>query len=147
MNAIEAKIKKLESFKASINDKIRDIIKANEVTILNYNRENQLFELGETSEGIKISSYAPYTRLTIVNKQIKKQPVDRVTLKDTSAFYTGFYIIYEDDQFTIWSNDKKTTDLVTKYGIEIFGLSNDNIAKFSHSYVYEKLKQDLATEL
>jgi hypothetical protein len=76
-----------------------------------------------------------YTFATVAIKKQKGQPSDRVTLKDTGAFYQGIYAQVSVDRLEIGSNDGKTTALMNKYGAEIFGLSDT----FKREYLRENL--------
>jgi len=90
--------------------------------IAQLNRE-QLFA-GEYEDGSAISP--GYTRFTILQKQIKGQPYNRVTLKDTGEFYSRLYLILKGKTYDFFSDDSKTLDLVKKYNKsgDIFGLTN-----------------------
>ena len=65
----------------------------------------------------------PYAPFTVRLKKQKGQPSDRVTLKDTGDFYEGFIVERKGDSVIFTSTDWKTSDLVEKYGKDIFGLS------------------------
>lgn len=88
----------------------------------------QLYD-GEYTNGNQISP--AYTPTTIKIKTAKRQPADRVTLKDTGAFYEGIKsnVNISSKSVVIDSTDSKTTDLKVKYqsgSDEIFGLSTDS---------------------
>lgn len=55
-----------------------------------------------------------------------KAPMGVVDLKLTGAFYEGFNIQVEGEGYRVTSRDGKTSDLVSKYGREIFGLTEDS---------------------
>lgn len=88
----------------------------------NLQRE-QLFS-GENEKGEKI--LPEYAARTIAIKNKKGQPTDRVTLKDTGAFYRDMFIDARKDEYIIDSADEKSASLQKKYGVEIFGLNEQN---------------------
>lgn len=135
MNPIQTLIKAFSSFEREQNEVIKSAIQENEHILVDMNT-NQLWE-GKTSTGVSIASYAPYSPYTIAIKKAKNQPYDRVTLRDEGDFYSGFYIEYGDEEFTINSKDGKADMLSFNYGDEIFGLSDDNKAEFAREYLLE----------
>ena len=118
---------------------IQDIIFENEAYIVDMNAEEQLFEQGINRLGVDIMDYRPYTPLTIAIKEEKGQPTNRVTLRDEGDFESSFYLEVGDKQFEIKASDFKTEDLIKKYGRQILGLTNENIAKLIWQYVYPDL--------
>ena len=120
---------------------VRDIIDSGEVTafIIVANAEEQLFEQGINRLGVDIMDYRPYTPLTIAIKKEKGQPTNRVTLRDEGDFHSSFYLEVGDTQFEIKAADFKTEDLIKKYGRQILGLTNENIAELIWQYVYPDL--------
>ena len=118
---------------------IQNIIWDNEAYIVDLNAEEQLFEQGINRLGVEISDYAPYSPVTIAIKEAKGQPTNRVTLRDEGDFESSFYLEVGDKQFEIKASDFKTEDLIKKYGRQILGLTNENIAKLIWQYVYPDL--------
>ena len=118
---------------------IQNIIWDNEAYIVDLNAEEQLFEQGINRLGVDIMDYAPYSPLTIAIKEEKGQPTNRVTLRDTGDFEASFFLEVGDKQFEIKASDFKTEDLIKKYGRQILGLTNENIAKLIWQYVYPDL--------
>lgn len=139
MNQIEELIAKIIELRDNINDYIRLEVIEDEAFICDMNSENQLFEKGITREGIKINSYAPYSKNTIAVKITKGQPTNRVTLRDTEEFHASFVVYADDTKFFIDAKDWKTNKLVEKYGEEIFGLTDENINELIWEYIYPAL--------
>ena len=79
----------------------------------------QQFNTGLKADGTPIGQYSPFT---IREKMRKGQPTDRMTLEDTKDFHKGFYGKLQGDNISISSNDTKTTELISRYGEDIFGL-------------------------
>ena len=124
----------------------KEMIKAN---------TDQLYNLGASSTGRNLGSYALYT---IQEKMRKGQPYDRVTLKDTGDFYNGFYISFVADSgnpltkpapskagFFITSDDWKTKMLEGRWGRDIFGLTNEDLTGITRRsllpFLYNKRKE------
>lgn len=124
INALASRMKKL-GLELQDGNAIRELIVQNEDYIISLNKD-QLNDEGINSQGIEIASYAPYTPATVARKIKKHQPYDRVTLRDTGRFQRGFHLVMTPKTFRITSSDKKTEDLVDKYGPYIFGLTSEN---------------------
>lgn len=126
---------------------VKQIISNNEAYIVYMNAEEQLYEQGINSLGVKISDYKPYAALTIEIKRIKGQPTNRVTLRDKGDFHSSFYVDAGDSQFEIKAADEKTSDLIRKYGRQILGLTDDNIKELIWEYIYPDLLRKAKQEL
>lgn len=118
---------------------IQNIIWENEAYIVDMNAEEQLFEQGINRLGVKISDYAPYSPVTIEIKEAKGQPTNRVTLRDEGDFESSFFLEVGDKQFEIKASDFKTEDLIKKYGRQILGLTDENIAALIWQYIFPDL--------
>ena len=104
--------------------------------IIDANAEEQLFEQGINNLGVDISDYAPYGPYTIAIKEEKGQPTNRVTLRDEGDFESSFFLEVGDKQFAIKAGDFKTEELINKYGRQILGLTDANIAKLIWQYIF-----------
>ena len=120
---------------------IRDIIDDGITTafIIDANAEEQLYEQGINRLGVDIMDYAPYSPYTIEIKEMKGQPTNRVTLRDEGDFESSFYLQVSDKQFEIKASDFKTEELIKKYGRQILGLTDENIASLIWDYIYPDL--------
>ena len=123
---------------------VEKAVKNNENVILDYNRNDQLYNKGEYPEGDKVKP--SYTLRTIQIKKRKGQPTNRVTLKDKGDFYKRFDIVYFANGFQILSYDKKTSLLVKKYDKRIFGVSESNREAFA-PFIIEAFKELLNNKL
>lgn len=100
----------------------------------------QLFQ-GIGSDDLEIiPSYAAKTKAI---KTKKGQPIDRVTLRDTGAFYSGITIDVIGEIINVDSTDSKSVDLQQKYGGEIFGLGTNARVRYTKILKPEFLKQIL----
>lgn len=118
---------------------MQDIIWDNDAYIIDMNAEEQLFERGINRLGVEIMDYAPYSPVTIEIKEAKGQPTNRVTLRDEGDFESSFFLEVGDKQFEIKASDFKTEDLIKKYGRQILGLTDENIAILIWQYIYPDL--------
>lgn len=125
----------------------KKIVRDNDNILIDMNAQDQLYAKGVNRLGVRIDEYQPYRPLTIQVKIEKRQPYDRVTLKDTGEFYDSFYVETAEDRFYIKASDEKTNWLIKKYGAEIFGLTDDSLAEFINDYVkdeaYNRVKEIL----
>ena len=96
--------------------------------------QDQLYDLGEDSKGNKLWSFSPsmpYSPYTIKIKQAKGQPTDRLTLRDTGAFYKSFTVEVEGASIILDADgQKQDTNLFSQYGIDILGLNDQNMSIF-----------------
>jgi len=115
---------------------------ADQIIILN--QDDQL-QKGIDANGRKIEP--PYRPLTVALKTLKHQPVDRVTLKDEGTFYNKMKVERASKGIYVDSSDKKTEKLVTKYGEDIFGLTEENIGEFSEHYLGPRIQERFRKEM
>jgi len=99
--------------------------------IIYLNTEKQLFDKGQDARGIPLDEiggdYSPYT---VELKRLKGQPTDRVTLKDTGAFYNSFTVTVRPFLILISADTQKDdNDLAQDWGQDILGLSNESIER------------------
>lgn len=126
---------------------IQNIIWENEAYILDMNAEEQLFEQGINRLGVEISDYAPYSPVTIEIKEAKGQPTNRVTLRDEGDFESSFFLEVGTKQFEIKASDWKTEELIKKYGRQILGLTDENIAILIWQYIYPDLMNEAKKQI
>lgn len=128
----------VKNVRDNIPQQTEGIINRKKAEIIDLNRQAQLYEKGEDSLGLDLK---PYAFFTVQIKQLLGQPYDRTTLNYSGAFYDGFYLTVDKDNLilTFNSTDRKTPDLIGKYGQNIFGLNYDNQQKLN----YEIIKPEL----
>jgi len=126
---------------------VQKIIWDNEAYIIDMNAEEQLFEQGVNRLGVSIMDYAPYSPVTIAIKEAKGQPTNRVTLRDEGDFESSFFLEVGDKQFEIKASDFKTEDLIKKYGRQILGLTDENIAILIWQYIYPDLMDEAKKQI
>lgn len=97
----------------STEDSAPDLVKA---------QQDQLYA-GLLSTGQPIVPL--YRPTTIARKRGKGQPTDRVTLKDTGAYYKGIIVDVRGENIIITNADSKAGKLEDKYGPDILGLADN----------------------
>ena len=148
LNSILGLLSAVETVERNLNDGlyVRKALEENQNRIVDLNIE-QLYEYGMNSLGIRIDTYQPYSPYTIQVKQQKGQPYDRVTLRDTGDFHKSFEVTFEPRGFYITATDYKTQELVDRYGVEIFGLTEENREKLVVEYVIPIVTKELKKEI
>lgn len=126
LSDLKKKLNISEIFKAVIDSKMKDfIIELN---------QNQLFDLGEDSEGKRLFSFLPdqpYAPYTIFIKEQSGLPSDRLTLFQTGAFYKSFKVEVEGNDIILDADgQKEDSNLFEDYGEDILGLNSQNMAIF-----------------
>ena len=132
-------IYRLRKYREILDEELKDEIMRNKEVIIKMITEEQLYNLGIEGRGIEIWSYQPYTASTIRAKHKKGQPYDRVTLKDTGAFYSSLDIEFDEGGFYITSSDSKAKALLEKYGKTIFRLTNANLKTLAQRKHFQNL--------
>lgn len=96
--------------------------------IISANTNEQLYDDGVDSEGKTLGPYSKYTQMV---KQAEGVEYKHVTLKDTGAFYKSFrvYLDANDDVEIDANTIKDGVDLIEKYGIDILGLTEENLGR------------------
>lgn len=89
-------------------------------------------------------AYAPYT---VLIKDQKGQPSDRVTLKDTGQFYENIFVDVNSETFEIDSNDPKSEALQKKYGSRIFGLTPESRGEYVLYHFFPALRDRVTRKL
>lgn len=140
MKRLEELITNLQALEAGgFFEIIEKVVRENEAIIVEMNSEDQLYEKGIDREGVAISSYAPYSPVTIQIKKQKGQPTARVTLRDSEDFHHSFFLKFTPTGFEIAASDWKTQDLVRGYGEGILGLTYYNFEDLARSYVLPEI--------
>lgn len=109
-------LQKLESINVDLSAKVAMENTASDATKA---QRGQLFQ-GLTKDETPI--IPPYSPGTVARKKKKKQPFNRVTLKDTGDFYRGILIDVRGEDVVFESADSKSGDLQKRYSKKIFGL-------------------------
>lgn len=134
---------RLRAFRDSLPRLLEDAVRAKEEVIISAIADDQLYRRGIEGRGIKIMSYAPYTKATIKIKNEKRQPTTRVTLRDTGAFHKSMFLVFDSEGFYVTSSDKKTEALIAKYGDTIFRLTDQNFNRILNKHIRRELIKQL----
>lgn len=107
---------------AGIEVELKEILERQEGDVV-VMQQDRLFD-GKRSDGSEIEPF--YTNFTIREKHRKGQTADKVTLRDTGAFYRSIFAEVRGDELMIDAGDRKRDSLVGKYGEKIFGLTKED---------------------
>ena len=141
---LDKEIQQLRKIQKSLNKEAAKIAVKYKTEILDYIREKQLFEKGIDGKGNKLLEYKPFT---VAIKRQKGQPTNRTTLEDTGNFYRGFDLIFTDqDAIGVFSRDKKTPELIEKYGEDLFTFTSENIKEINSNIFEENLIKWILTQ-
>ena len=108
--------------------------------ITDLNTKVQLFDMGEDSRGVELMAVGgTYAPSTIRIKQKKRQPTNRITLKDTGDFYKTFDVVVNNNaSFRIEADTMKGgQNLEDRWGEDIVGLQEESI-----ELVLDKLRDE-----
>ena len=120
LEELEEKLDVNKALDFSVDSDIQELI-------IELNQE-QLYNLGEDSEGKSLGTYAS---TTVMIKQAQGVPTDRITLKDTGDFYSSFKVFYSNGEIFIDADGQKDdTNLFDEYGEDILGLNDANMSIF-----------------
>jgi hypothetical protein len=122
-------------------DIFSDVIAKNEQHLINLNH-NQL-QFGLDSEGNYLREYQSPAYALEKQSMNPKAGLGNPDLYYTGAFYRGWSLLITNSEFLFDSGDSKTSDLIEKYGDNIFGLSAKNI----ESFTVDIFTNDFFTEL
>lgn len=127
-------------------DIFSDVIAKNEEHLIQLN-QNQLYKDSSDSEGNKLEQYnsLEYAReKESMNPEVGFRNTD---LYYTGAFYRGWSILVTNSEFLFDSSDSKTSDLIAKYGENIFGFRKDNLESFTQNEFREGFFSTLKLKL
>ena len=103
--------------------------------IIQLNTQSQLYQKGIDSTGTSLASiggeYSPYT--DFIKQYLKQpaQPIDRVTLKDTGAFYASWQVFLNGNSELEITNDpiKDGINLLDRWGKNVLGLTDESLGE------------------
>lgn len=107
--------------------------------------DEQLFDKGIDGDGNQLP--LPYAPFTIDIKKALGQPINRITLKDTGAFYDGFFGNVKGDDIIIGSSDSKSSQLHNDWGKNISSMTKANTEKYARENVLPILQDSLRKAL
>ena len=128
----------------SIPKETERIVKENSEQIIELNTDNQLYDGGINSDGGLLRPYSP---TTILFKRQQGRPYNRTTLFDNGDFYRGFKIKYNYPMLSLYSTDEKSSDLMDKYGDNIFGLTTENSKILNYEIIQPELHEFIKKHL
>lgn len=137
IQGVKAKIKQIETV---LYPTLKDVFTKYDTVIKATNTQEQLFTLGQDSNAQSLGSYAESTKRIKIRK---RQPIDRVTLKDTGAFYESITVIATDKEVIIETSIEYAKWLVNRYGKEILGIQDVFLKDFYNRYITPELESEI----
>ena len=130
--------KTVAELQKAVNGSIQESIDQNKQIIKELQTQEQLYQ-GKDSKGIDIKpAYASSTKRIKIKKL---QPIDRVTLFDTGAFYNSLEVIAGKNDAVIRTIISYSVFLVNKYA-DILGLDDESWTKFLKKYTIPTIKNN-----
>ena len=139
MSVFDNAKKRINDLKKAINPSIKEAFDRNEIVIKDFQVNKQMFDKGEDSKGKKISPM--YTLRTKAIKRIKRQPINRVTLRDTGDFHRSIIVNAKPDEVEITTTIPYAKYLFQKYGDDILGIQEELLQEFAQKYILPTIKE------
>ena len=90
--------------------------------IIRLNTDEQLYNQGIDSKGVSLGEYSE------VSVEVYLKPEGHIRLYEEGDFYDSFTVYVKRDSIEIYANDiKEDVVLTDEYGIDILGLTDDNM--------------------
>lgn len=127
-------------------DIFSDVIAKNEEHLIQLN-QNQLYKDSSDSEGNQLQQYNSIEYALEKSKMNAGVGFGNTDLYYTGAFYRGWSLLITNTGFLFDSSDSKTSDLISKYGQNIFGIRKDNLESFTVNIFANDFFTELKTQL
>lgn len=134
---VKAKVKDIEKV---LYPTLKDVFTKYDNVIKQTNTQEQLFTLGQDAKAQSLGSYAESTKRIKIRK---RQPIDRVTLKDTGDFYDSITVTATDKEVIIETTIEYAQFLVKRYGKEILGVQDMFLKDFYDRYIVPELESEI----
>jgi hypothetical protein len=134
---VKSKVSQIEK---AIYPTLKDVFTKYDNVIKETNTQEQLFNLGQDAKSDSLGSYAESTKRIKIRK---RQPIDRVTLKDTGAFYDSITVIATPNEVIIETSIEYAQWLVKRYGKDILGIQDVFLNDFYLKYIVPELDNEI----
>ena len=124
----------IKPFATDFNKQMQLLFKKKENIILGINR-SQLMTEGINIEGQSLPSYKP---VTVTIRQSKGLQVNHMDLNFSGAFQKAMFINWDNEGFTIESQDYKEDSLNNRYG-QVLGLTDENLTNLIKNQILPEL--------
>ena len=126
-----------------IRQEVVETIEETADTIADFNRKQLFAGIRSTGSEIK-PAYAP---VTVLIKDQKGQPTDRVTLKDIGDFYDSIDVDVNSQTYELVATDAKADQLMDKYGNRILGLTKESRSEYVNYTFFPALKDRITRKI
>lgn len=140
MEELDQYILDLENLSQNLDNIIYSVIGKNKGKILSMVKL-RLFNKGVDGSGSRIEpQYAPST---IEIKKGKRQRTSHVTLRDSGNLYRSLFVEYKNSSIFIDTNISFKSELIDKYGKEIFDLTIQEARIIIFSFIEPEIQKEL----
>ena len=135
-----AKLNRWTSVLRNTDEYFRRAVVENQEEMLDLNIAQ--LESGKDSLGQLLDDYASdaYAKMKVGPPWNSKAPLGTPNLRLEGDFHEGFILRYEGDTFIFTSTDEKRSRLVDKYGIDLFGISEEDMPQVRNMLLESFLK-------
>jgi len=121
--------------RVNLRKQVPIIIEQNKQELIDLN-QSQVYQSSEDSFGEPLRFYSSNSYAFEKEKQNAAPGFGRPDLYLTGAFYRAFVVKVSPRFYEINSKDTKTKKLKSKYGEDIFGLTDENKGKFANETLF-----------
>jgi len=107
---------------------------------------NQMMN-GLNADGDQIGEYRSVNYAAFKQRLNPAPPPMTPDLRLTGSFHSGLFAKYTGNDIIFGSTDRKSNDLATKYGANIFGLTESNQEEIKEGYIFPIITTWLSKEL
>jgi len=138
MGVVTEFLRKLKLLEGSINLSLQQSVDSNKNVLIDQQTDKQ-FDKGKDSFNVNI--VPEYTNFTKSIKIGNRQPIDRVTLKDTGKLYKSIRIQTTKNNMVISANVEYFKKLVAQYKTnKLLGIQDEAMQEFIKKYTYPVVK-------
>lgn len=140
MSDIDTYLVELNNLSKNLPKIVADIVARNEGKMLNM-LKMRLWNTGRDASGSLITP--AYTETTVDWKQQAGQRTSHVTLRDSGDFYKSMFIKVIGNELIVGATDPKTTQLISKYGVDILGLTKQEQEILIYSIIEPEIEKEI----
>ena len=138
--SLDAYLSDLRNLESNLEKEINAIIDEKQGFLVGLIK-NRLFQKGIDAKGKKI--LPDYKPSTIKRKKEDHQRTSHVTLRDKGDFYAGIFVEFKNWVITSDSLDGKTDSLISKYGTDILGFTQEEQDQIVFSIIEPRIEKIL----
>jgi hypothetical protein len=136
------------NFIEMLDEIMKQSVVQNEIIRLNHEQLESGIDANDKT--IKTIGGSPYRPFTVVRKKLKNQPTNRVTLKDTGAFYNTFRVRTTKEGYKVLADfEKKTGSILDNFAsdFDFLGLTPESLAELVYETILPRLERMIIQKL